>query len=161
MVVARRTQKEHGRVGGKAKTFVKSLAARQNALLRWRGKERGSVIPQLALMANVWYRDKNAGIALWAEESRCFMTFERGVTRSVLVRRKHGDGSMGTFAPVETVGLIFSREKIADSAEEWTAIKSEARQAFHGQAARGWCFFSPTDGKDELVPFEAPETLSL
>ncbi len=161
MAGIRTTQRAHGRAGGKAKTSVKSLAARQNALLRWRGKERGDIIPQAALIADVWYRDKNAGIALWSAGSRCFLTFECGAFRPVLVRRKHGDGSRGSFAPIETVGLICGPGKIADTTEEWVAIKSDARKAFHGQAATGWRFLPPTGGKDELVPFEAPATLSL
>jgi len=71
-----RTPIASGRRGGRARTPAKSLAARQNILLRWHPADADGVIPPEALIGGAWYAGerRSAAIACWDEVSRTFHT---------------------------------------------------------------------------------------
>ena len=106
-----------GRKGGRARTPAKSLAARQNILLRWHPADVDGVIPPEALIDGAWYtgRGRSAPIACWDEVSRTFHTVQQSswpdpanypaiARRTVrLKQEKHVDAPGGTFAPMKIV----------------------------------------------------------
>jgi len=67
---------EHGRKGGRARTAAKSLAARQNILLRWHRPGRDGVIPPAALIDGAWYvgEGRSASVAYWDHTRKTFHT---------------------------------------------------------------------------------------
>lgn len=65
-----------GRRGGRASTPAKKVAARLNALKRWRRKSDPGVLPQELLRDGTWYRGRgrNSIVGLWDSRARCFWT---------------------------------------------------------------------------------------
>ncbi len=65
-----------GRLGGSASSPAKRLAARLNALRRWRRKLASDVLPMDFLRDGVWYRGRgrNAPAGLWDARAGCFWT---------------------------------------------------------------------------------------
>jgi hypothetical protein len=106
-----------GRKGGRARTPAKSLAARQNILLRWHPADDQGVIPLEALIDGAWYtgRGRSAPIACWDEVSRTFHTIQQSswadpanypaiARRTVRIKQeRHIEASGGTFAPMRIV----------------------------------------------------------
>lgn len=106
-----------GRKGGKVRSDQKSLAARQNVLLRWHGKRVDGVIPVAALIDGAWYRGKGrtASVALWDSHSGTFHTVGMNTYRDPLtfpqissrVARLKQEGHVempgGSFAPIQVL----------------------------------------------------------
>lgn len=106
-----------GRKGGMARSAAKSLAARQNARLRWHGMKADGVIPAAALIDGAWYRGRGrtAPIAIWDAHVQTFHTIgitsyrdpqnfpqiSRRATR--LKQEDHVAKPGGTFAPIQIV----------------------------------------------------------
>jgi hypothetical protein len=111
------TPRVSGRRGGRARTPAKSLAARQNILLRWHPADVEGVIPPEALIDGAWYagQGRAAAIACWDEVSRTFHTIQQSswadpanypavARRTVrLKQEKHVAVPGGTFAPKKIV----------------------------------------------------------
>jgi hypothetical protein len=107
-----------GSKGGKARSEIKSLTARQNALLRWRGKRQGGVIPVDALIDGAWYsgRGRTAPVAVWDAHGQTFRTvgmnsyvdpgsFPRISERTTRLKQEgHVAAPGGSFAPLRIVG---------------------------------------------------------
>lgn len=114
-----------GRKGGKARSPAKSLAARQNILLRWHGKSRRGVIPEKALIDGAWYqgRGRTAPIALWDAKSGFFHAvgwssvpdpenFPASSKRVYrLKQERHADASGGTFEPLNILPIPHEPER--------------------------------------------------
>jgi len=83
-----------GRRGGKARSPAKSMAARQNILLRWHGRSRKGVIPEKALIDGAWYqgRGRTAPIALWIRHQGSSMPSDGRVfpIRQTILQRASG-----------------------------------------------------------------------
>jgi hypothetical protein len=106
-----------GRRGGKVRSEQKSLAARQNVLLRWHRKTADGVIPVAALIDGAWYRGRGrtASVALWDAHSGTFhtvgmnnyrdpMTFPKISSRVArLKQEEHVDVSGGSFSPLQVL----------------------------------------------------------
>lgn len=101
-----------GRRGGRARTPAKSLAARQNALLRWHPADRDGVIPCEALIDGAWYvgDGRSASVACWDGVSKTFYTIASNswsdpahypviTRRTVRLKQERHRASGGTFAP--------------------------------------------------------------
>lgn len=65
-----------GRKGGRARSERKSLAARQNALLRWHERDGQGVIPVKALIDGAWYQGqgRTSPLAIWDGHAKSFHT---------------------------------------------------------------------------------------
>ena len=103
------------RQGGKARSDLKTLAARQNARLRWHGAKEDGVIPAAALIDGAWYRGRGrtAPIAIWDAHVQTFHTvgmssyrdplnfpqISRRATR--LKQEAHVAMPGGSFAPIQ------------------------------------------------------------
>lgn len=101
-----------GRKGGRARTAAKSLAARQNVLLRWHPADRNGVIPVPGLIDGAWYlgEGRSASIAYWDAVSKTFHTvaanswsdptsYPQVTRRTVRLKQERHVQSGGTFAP--------------------------------------------------------------
>jgi hypothetical protein len=114
-----------GRRGGKARSPAKSMAARQNILLRWHGRSRKGVIPEKALIDGAWYqgRGRTAPIALWDSTSRVFHAVgwsiipdpenypSEGKRVFRLKQERHADVSGGTFEPLSILPIPHESER--------------------------------------------------
>ncbi len=114
-----------GRRGGKARSSAKSMAARQNILLRWHGRSRKGVIPEKALIDGAWYqgRGRTAPIAIWDSTSRVFHAVGwssipdpenyPASTKRVfrLKQERHADASGGTFEPLSILPIPHEQER--------------------------------------------------
>ena len=102
----------NGRRGGRARTPAKSLAARQNILLRWHPPGRDGVIPQEALIDGAWYlgAGRAASVALWDGSTKTFHTvasnfwvdpasYQAAARRTVRLKQERHIVAGGTFAP--------------------------------------------------------------
>ena len=114
-----------GRRGGKVSSPAKSMAARQNILLRWHGRNRKGVIPEKALIDGAWYqgRGRTAPIALWDAGSGFFHAvgwstvpdpenypaIEKRVFR--LKQERHADAPGGTFEPLAILPIPHESER--------------------------------------------------
>ena len=114
-----------GRRGGKARSPAKSMAARQNILLRWHGRSRKGVIPEKALIDGAWYqgRGRTAPIALWDANSGVFQAVgwssvpdpenypatSKRIFR--LKQERHADVSGGTFEPLSILPITHEAER--------------------------------------------------
>ncbi len=117
-----------GRRGGSARTPAKALAARQNILIRWHGRNEAGVIPEQALIDGAWYqgRGRSAPIALWDAEQGVFRTmgwssfpdpalFPEGGRRVYrLKQEKHSLREGGTFSPMKLIPIHHHEEKRRD-----------------------------------------------
>jgi len=117
-----------GRRGGSARTHAKALAARQNILIRWHGKNEDGVIPEQALIDGAWYQGigRSAPIALWDAAHAVFRTMswssfpdpvlfpegERRVYR--LKQERHSFREGGTFSPMRLIPIHHHEEKRGD-----------------------------------------------
>jgi len=65
-----------GRIGGQKRTSAKTLAAKQNILLRWHPRDKDGTIPVGALVDGAWYQGsgRTAPIALWDYHAELFRT---------------------------------------------------------------------------------------
>jgi len=114
-----------GRRGGKVSSPAKSMAARQNILLRWHGRNRKGVIPEKALVDGAWYqgRGRTAPIALWDAGSGFFHavgwstvpdpenypSIGKRVFR--LKQERHADAPGGTFEPLDILPIPHESER--------------------------------------------------
>ncbi len=115
----------YGRRGGSVSSPAKALAARQNILLRWHGREGDGVIPEPALIDGAWYqgRGRSAPIALWDEVQGVFRTmswssipdpaaFPEGGRRVFrLKQEKHSLREGGTFSPIRLIPVHHEEER--------------------------------------------------
>ncbi len=101
-----------GRKGGSARTAAKSLAAKQNILLRWHPAGNDGVIPLSALIDGAWYlgHGRSASVALWDAVSKSFHTLATNswsdparypeiTRRTVRLKQERHVAAGGTFAP--------------------------------------------------------------
>lgn len=101
-----------GRKGGRARTPAKSLAARQNILLRWHPPGKDGVIPPSALIDGAWYlgHGRSAPVAFWDAVSKSFHTlaanswsdperYPEVTRRTVRLKQERHVAAGGTFAP--------------------------------------------------------------
>jgi hypothetical protein len=108
------THSRNGRKGGKARTAAKTLAARQNILLRWHRPGRDGVIPPAALIDGAWYigEGRSASVAFWDGFRKTFQTvsaiswfdpatYPQITGRTVRLKQERHVTSGGTFAPRE------------------------------------------------------------
>ena len=117
MKTLRSSKASLGRQGGKARSDLKTLAARQNVRLRWHGAKKDGVIPAAALIDGAWYRGRGrtAPIAIWDAHVQTFHTvgmssyrdplnfpqISRRATR--LKQEAHVAMPGGSFAPIQIV----------------------------------------------------------
>lgn len=103
---------KNGRRGGRARSAVKSLAARQNILLRWHPPSPDGVIPPEALIDGAWYfgEGRSASIALWDGSTKTFhtvatsswidpTTYPLSSRRMVRLKQERHVAARGTFSP--------------------------------------------------------------
>ena len=103
---------QSGRRGGRARTAAKSLAARQNILLRWHPPGRDGVIPPEAMIDGAWYLGdgRSASVAFWDGVSKTFHTLAANswsdparypeiTRRTVRPKQERHASHGGTFAP--------------------------------------------------------------
>jgi len=114
-----------GRRGGRASSPAKALAARQNILIRWHGRERDGVIPEPALIDGAWYqgRGRSAPLALWDAAQGVFRTiswssmpdpalFPEGGRRVFrLKQERHSLREGGTFSPMKLIPIQHEAER--------------------------------------------------
>lgn len=114
-----------GRRGGKARSPAKSIAARQNILLRWHGRSQTGVIPEKALIDGAWYqgRGRTAPIALWDAFTGLFQAVGwsnvpdpenyPATTKRVfrLKQERHADALGGTFEPLSILPITHAAER--------------------------------------------------
>ena len=114
-----------GRRGGKARSPAKSMAARQNILLRWHGRSRKGVIPEKALIDGAWYqgRGRTAPLAVWDSTSRVFhavgwssfpdpLNYPAASKRVFrLKQERHADADGGTFEPLDILPIPHEAER--------------------------------------------------
>ena len=107
-----------GRRGGMASTPAKRLAARRNALQRWRRGPDAGILPLKTLRDGIWYlgRGRNAAAGLWDARAQCFWTvalndfadpatFPAGAHREVRLKREgYFSLASGTFKPTARLG---------------------------------------------------------
>lgn len=106
------TPSRTGRQGGQARSSAKSLAARQNILLRWHPPARDGVIPAKALIDGAWYlgEGRSASLAFWDGVSSTFHVIATNswsdpenypviARRTVRLKQERHVASGGTFAP--------------------------------------------------------------
>lgn len=111
----------NGRKGGKARTAAKSLAARQNILLRWHKPDQDGVIPLTALIDGAWYlgEGRSASVAFWDGYRKTFhtvsanswfdpATYPEITGRTVRLKQERHVASGGTFAPREILSAAAS-----------------------------------------------------
>lgn len=102
----------NGRKGGRARTPAKSLAARQNILLRWHRPGQDGVIPPAALIDGAWYlgEGRSASVAFWDGFNKTFHTLSASswfdpasypdiTKRTVRLKQERHVAVGGTFAP--------------------------------------------------------------
>ena len=110
-----------GRKGGRARTAAKSLAARQNILLRWHRPGTDGVIPLAALIDGAWYlgEGRSASVAYWDTTRKTFHTLSTNswfdpatypeiTKRTVRVKQEHHVATGGTFAPRQILSAAVS-----------------------------------------------------
>jgi hypothetical protein len=118
------TLERNGRKGGKARTAAKSLAARQNILLRWHRPGRDGVIPPAALIDGTWYlgKGRSASLAFWDAFRKTFhtvsanswydpATYPEITGRTVRLKQERHIASGGTFAPREILSAAAPHRK--------------------------------------------------
>jgi hypothetical protein len=102
-----------GRRGGRVSSPAKAIAARLNALKRWRPKAEAGILPRELLRDGIWYRGRgrNSSVGLWDSRARCFWTivindfadpahFPRKARRQVRLKREdYFSVKSGTFKP--------------------------------------------------------------
>ena len=112
---------EHGSRGGRARTAAKSLAARQNILLRWHRPGKDGVIPPAALIDGAWYvgEGRSASVAFWDHTRETFHTLSANswfdpatypeiTKRTVRIKQELHVASGGTFAPRQILSAAAS-----------------------------------------------------
>ena len=100
-----------GQMGGTKKSEIKTLAARQNILLRWNPREPSGRIPVPALIDGGWYRGKgkNGKMAMWNSAKKAFLTIKKANLKNtnnsvfLISLEKHGSCSGGSFSPEEII----------------------------------------------------------
>lgn len=114
-----------GRRGGSVSSPAKALAARQNILIRWHGRQGDGVIPEPALIDGAWYQGqgRSAPIALWDGTQGVFRTmswssmpdpasFPEGGRRVFrLKQEKHSLREGGTFSPMKLIPVNHEAER--------------------------------------------------
>jgi hypothetical protein len=114
-----------GRRGGSVSSPAKTLAARQNILIRWHGRQAGGILPEPALIDGAWYqgRGRSAPIALWDAGHGVFQTmswssipdpasFPEGGRRVFrLKQEKHSLREGGTFSPMKLIPVNHEAER--------------------------------------------------
>jgi hypothetical protein len=107
-----------GRRGGLASTPAKRLAARRNALKRWRHKPDAGILPLHLLQDGRWYlgHGRNGAVGLWDARAKCFWTvtlndfanpsaFPAEPHRQVRLKREdYFSSQSGAFKPTAPVG---------------------------------------------------------
>ena len=117
MISIRQTSVRSGRIGGRKRTSAKTLAAKQNILLRWHPRDKDGTIPLEALVDGAWYQGsgRTAPIALWDSHAGLFRTIgiqtwpdpanypatRRRVSGLKSERHIHSPG--GTFSPEKII----------------------------------------------------------
>jgi hypothetical protein len=118
---SKKLPEEHGRKGGRARTAAKSLAARQNILLRWHRPGRDGVIPPAALIDGAWYvgEGRSASVAYWDHTRKTFHTLSANswfdpatypeiTKRTVRIKQERHVAAGGTFAPRQILSAAAS-----------------------------------------------------
>ena len=114
-----------GRRGGKIRSPAKSMAARQNILLRWHARSQEGVIPEKALIDGAWYqgRGRTAPLAIWDSTLRVFHAVGwsnvpdpenyPAVSKRVfrLKQERHAEASGGTFEPLSLLPIPHEAER--------------------------------------------------
>jgi hypothetical protein len=114
-----------GRRGGSMSSPAKALAARQNILIRWHGRQGDGVIPEPALIDGAWYQGhgRSAPIALWDAEHGVFRTmswssmpdpasYPQGGRRVFrLKQERHSLREGGTFSPMKLIPVNHEAER--------------------------------------------------
>ena len=114
-----------GRRGGSVSSPAKALAARQNILIRWHGRQGDGVIPEPALIDGAWYQGqgRSAPIALWDGAQGVFRTMswssmpdpasfpECGRRVFRLKQEKHSLREGGTFSPMKLIPVNHEAER--------------------------------------------------
>ena len=114
-----------GRRGGSVSSPAKTLAARQNILIRWHGRQADGILPEPALIDGAWYqgRGRSAPIALWDAGHGVFQTmswssipdpasFPEGGRRVFrLKQEKHSLREGGTFSPMKLIPVNHERKE--------------------------------------------------
>lgn len=117
-----------GQRGGSARSPAKTLAARQNVLIRWHGRQADGVIPERALIDGAWYQGqgRSAPIALWDATHGIFQTmswssvpdpasFPEGGRRVYrLKQERHSMREGGTFRPMKLIPVHHHAEERGD-----------------------------------------------
>lgn len=128
MLLMKKNAVNFGRLGGRVSSPAKALAARQNILIRWHGRQEGGVIPEPALIDGAWYqgRGRSAPIALWDAASGFFRTmswssmpdpasFPEGGRRVYrLKQERHSLREGGTFSPMKLIPIHHHEEERGD-----------------------------------------------
>ena len=100
-----------GQIGGRKKSELKTLVARQNILLRWNPREHDGGIPIDALIDGGWYRGKGKSgkMAMWSFAKKLFLTIKNAdLTKNsgspfYVTQEKHRSSAGGSFSPQEIV----------------------------------------------------------